>query len=390
VGAAIVFSRPSSKVQSFSRVRELKTPVEQYSACLTLPGFVDDSAQREAVRRLDDLSKRLVAARAEEASLTRRLKARLIGERRELVKGLYMWGGVGRGKTFLMDLFFECIPFPEKLRTHFHRFMRRVHRDLTRLSGQPDPLQIVAQGLAVEARVLCFDEFFVSDIGDAMILGELLAHLLDQGVTLVATSNIPPHALYENGLQRRRFLPAIELLERNTDVLNLDGGTDYRLRLLEQAETYHEPLDERAQTLLAERFATLAPDHSRVETNIELEIEGRPIRCRQAADDVVWFDFAALCDGPRSQNDYIELARLYHAVLVSDVPVFTARSEDQARRFISLVDEFYDHNVKLIVSAAAPVETLYQGERLAFEFERTRSRLLEMRSHDYLSRTHRA
>ena len=371
-------------------MRELKTPVEQYSACLTLPGFVDDSAQREAVRRLDDLSKRLVAARAEEASLTRRLKARLIGERRELVKGLYMWGGVGRGKTFLMDLFFECVPFPEKLRTHFHRFMRRVHRDLTRLSGQPDPLQLVAQGLAAEARVLCFDEFFVSDIGDAMILGELLAHLLDQGVTLVATSNIPPHALYENGLQRRRFLPAIELLERNTDVLNLDGGTDYRLRLLEQAETYHEPLDERAQTLLAERFATLAPDHSRIETNIELEIEGRPIRCRQAADDVAWFDFLALCDGPRSQNDYIELARLYHAVLVSDVPVFTTRSEDQARRFISLVDEFYDHNVKLIVSAAAPVETLYRGERLAFEFERTRSRLLEMRSHDYLSRTHRA
>jgi cell division protein ZapE len=172
--------------------------------------------------------------------------------------------------------------------------------------------------------------------------------------------------------------------------LNLDGSTDYRLRLLEQAETYHEPLDARAEELLAERFATLAPDHSRVERNVELEIEGRPIRCRRAADDVAWFDFAALCDGPRSQNDYIELARLYHAVLVSDVPVFTTRTEDQARRFISVVDEFYDHNVKLIVSAAAPVETLYRGTRLAFEFERTRSRLLEMRSHDYLSRTHRA
>jgi cell division protein ZapE len=207
---------------------------------------------------------------------------------------------------------------------------------------------------------------------------------------LVATSNIPPQKLYENGLQRRRFLPAIDALQQHTEVLNVDGGTDHRLRLLEQAETYHAPLDAQADALLAERFGVLAPDHSDVEENIDLEIEGRPIRCRRCADDVAWFDFAALCDGPRSQNDYIELARLYHAVLVSDVPIFGRRQEDQARRFISLVDEFYDHNVKLIVSAAAPVETLYQGERLTFEFERTKSRLLEMRSHEYLGRTHRA
>jgi cell division protein ZapE len=366
------------------------TPVERYNACLSLPGFIDDAAQRKGVLRLDDLSRRLIAARDDEASLVRRVKARLVGDRRDAIKGLYMWGGVGRGKTFLMDLFFECLPFPEKMRTHFHRFMHRVHRDLKRFAGQPDPLRLVAEGLAGEARVLCFDEFFVSDIGDAMILGELFAHLFEEGVTLVATSNIPPHALYENGLQRRRFLPAIELIERNTEVMNLDGGTDYRLRLLEQAETYHEPLDRRAEELLAERFATLAPDHANVESNVDLEIEGRPIRCRRTADDVAWFDFDALCNGPRSQNDYIELARIYHAVLVSDVPIFTTRIEDQARRFISLVDEFYDHNVKLIVSAAAPVETLYRGERLAFEFERTQSRLLEMRSHDYLSRTHRA
>src|SRR5262245_10550717 len=366
------------------------TPVEQYNACLSLPGFVDDPVQRTAVARLDALSGRLDAARANEASLTRRLKARLIGDRRELVKGLYMWGGVGRGKTFLMDLFFDCLPFPDKLRTHFHRFMYRVHRDLTRLAGHANPLVRVADGLASEARVLCFDEFFVSDIGDAMILGELLAHLFDRGVTLVATSNIPPRSLYENGLQRRRFVPAIELLERNTDVMNLDGGTDYRLRLLEQAETYHAPLDDQAERFLGERFATLVPDLSNVEANIELEIEGRPIRCRRAADDVAWFDFKALCDGPRSQNDYIELARIYHAVLLSGVPVFTVRSEDQARRFISLVDEFYDHDVKLILSAEVPVETLYRGERLVFEFERTRSRLLEMRSREYLSRSHRA
>ena len=366
------------------------TPIEQYIACLSLPGFVDDPAQRHAALRLTDVARRLMAARAAEQSLTWRLKARLVGAGREPVTGLYMWGGVGRGKTFLMDLFFECLPFPEKMRTHFHRFMQRVHRDLTRLTGNADPLEIIANDLAGEARVLCFDEFFVSDIGDAMLLGELLGHLFDRGVALVATSNIPPQKLYENGLQRRRFLPAIEALQQHTEILNVDGGTDHRLRLLEQAETYHAPLDAHADALLAERFGVLAPDHSDVEENIDLEIEGRPIRCRRCADDVAWFDFAALCDGPRSQNDYIELARLYHAVLVSDVPIFGRRQEDQARRFISLVDEFYDHNVKLIVSAAAPVETLYQGERLAFEFERTKSRLLEMRSHEYLGRTHRA
>jgi cell division protein ZapE len=366
------------------------TPVEQYNACLLLPGFVDDPAQRDAVAKLDALSRRLLVARVEEASLTRRLKARLIGDRRDLVKGLYMWGGVGRGKTFLMDLFFDCLPFSEKIRTHFHRFMYRVHRDLRRLAGRANPLEQVAEGLAAEARVLCFDEFFVSDICDAMILGELFARLFDNGVTLVATSNVAPRSLYENGLQRRRFLPAIDLLERNTDVMNLDGGTDHRLRLLEQAETYHSPLDDDADTFLAERFATLAPDRASIDADIELEIEGRPIRCRRSADDVAWFDFKALCDGPRSQNDYIELARIYHAVLVSDVPIFTVKTEDQARRFISLVDELYDHDVKLIVSAEAPVDALYRGERLTFEFERTRSRLLEMRSRDYLARSHRA
>jgi cell division protein ZapE len=377
-------------VQVFLQAPMPMTPNEQYVACLTLPGFVDDPAQRHAAMRLTDVAQRLLAARTVEQTLTWRLKARLVGADREPVTGLYMWGGVGRGKTFLMDLFFECLPFPEKMRTHFHRFMQRVHRDLTRLTGTAAPLEIIANGLAAEVRVLCFDEFFISDIGDAMLLGELLGHLFDRGVALVATSNIPPQKLYENGLQRRRFLPAIEALELHTEVLSVDGGTDHRLRLLEQAETYHAPLDAHADALLAERFRSLAPDHANVEEGIDLEIEGRPIRCRRCADDVAWFDFAALCDGPRSQNDYIELARLYHAVLVSDVPIFGRRQEDQARRFISLVDEFYDHNVKLIVSAAAPVETLYQGERLAFEFERTKSRLLEMRSHEYLGRTHRA
>jgi cell division protein ZapE len=364
--------------------------MEQYIACVAQPGFIDDAAQRNAAARLTDLAQRLIAQRTEEASFVGRLRARFGSVERKPVTGMYLWGGVGRGKTFLMDLFFDSLPFPEKLRTHFHRFMQRIHHELRSLSGQVDPLEVLADRLARETRVLCFDEFFVSDIGDAMLLGDLLGHLFDRGVTLVATSNIPPASLYENGLQRRRFLPAIEALQRHTEVLKLDGATDYRLRLLEQAATYRAPLDADATHWLAERFAALAPDHSSVEADVELEIEGRAIRCRRCGDDVAWFDFAALCDGPRSQNDYIELARLFHAVLLSDVPRFDWRMEDQARRFISLVDEFYDHNVKLIVSAEVAVEELYQGERFTFEFERTRSRLLEMRSHEYLARTHRA
>lgn len=299
-----------------------------------------------------------------------------------------MWGGVGRGKTVLMDLFFESLPFDAKRRMHFHRFMQYVHRELKALGGVSDPLLNVADRFAAEVRVICFDEFFVSDIGDAMILGELMAALFERGVTLVATSNIPPDGLYENGLQRSRFVPAIAMLKAHTTVLNVDGGTDYRLRVLERAEIYHYPLDEAADASLGASFIALAPDPP--QDNVTLDIEGRPIQARRCAEDVVWFDFAAICDGPRSQNDYIELARIFHAVIISDVPQFTRRTEDLARRFISLVDEFYDHSVKLILSAEVGLESLYQGERLSFEYERTKSRLLEMQSHDYLAEIHRA
>ena len=246
----------------------------------------------------------------------------------------------------------------------------------------------MADEFAAQARVLCFDEFFVSDIGDAMILAELLDALFKRGVTLVATSNIEPSGLYENGLQRSRFLPAIALIEAHTDVLNIDGGIDYRLRVLERAEIYHNPLDAAAETSLSASFEALAPDPP--QANVSLEIENRPILAKRCAEDVVWFDFGAICDGPRSAADYIEVARLFHAVLISGVPTFSGNNDDQARRFISLVDELYDHNVKLILSAEQPLENLYQGTRFSFEFERTRSRLLEMRSHDYLARTHKA
>ena len=302
--------------------------------------------------------------------------------------GLYLWGGVGCGKTMLMDLFYECLPVNDRLRMHFHRFMQRVHRELNELSGTTNPLQTVADGIADQTSTLCFDEFFVADIGDAMILGELFGRLFERGVTLIATSNVEPDRLYENGLQRRRFLPAIEAVKAHTRVHQVDCRVDYRLRVLERAEIYHVPLDAAAERSLSSSFTALAPETPM--DDVALEIENRIIRARKVAEDVAWFEFAELCEGPRSQNDYIELSRIFHAVLISNVRRFTPRDEDAARRFISLVDEFYDHNVKLILSADAPVEGLYAGERLRFEFERTKSRLLEMQSHEYLARSHRA
>ena len=365
------------------------SPLERYLELLLRPGFSNDPAQRAVIELLDALYHALVKRTQlrDQSGFTRMLR-RLIAPAPSPLKGLYLWGGVGRGKTMLMDLFFECLPESERMRIHFHRFMQRVHRELADLAGTPDPLKVVADRLQREGNVLCFDEFFVSDIGDAMILGELMEALFERGVTLVATSNVEPGKLYEDGLQRSRFLSAIELIETHTHVFEVPGDTDHRLRVLERAEIYHAPLDAEAEISLTRSFEALAPD--RIEYDVVLEIEGRDIVARCVADDVVWFEFAEICEGPRSQNDYIELSRIYHAVLLSNVPRFTTRNEDAARRFISLVDEFYDHNVKLIISAESIPAELYGGERLGFEFRRTRSRLLEMQSHDYLARTHRA
>ena len=288
----------------------------------------------------------------------------------------------------LMDWFFASLAPGIGLRMHFHRFMQRVHHDLDTFKGIANPLNQVADGFAAEGRVLCFDEFFVADIGDAMLLAELMKALFERGVLLVATSNVEPKRLYENGLQRSRFLPAIDLIEAHCEVHWLDGPVDYRLRVLEKAELFHWPLDADADASLLRSFRALATDTPK--DNVELIVESRTLMARKLADDVAWFDFSALCEGPRSQNDYIELAREFHTVLLSDVPIFTTKKEDAARRFISLVDEFYDRSVKLIISAAAPIADLYQGNRLRFEFDRTQSRLLEMQSQDYLGRLHKA
>ena len=346
-----------------------------------------DEAQANAVRQLQRVKDELTA-RYEASKAARGLgRIKLQKQQRRPVQGLYMWGGVGRGKTYLMDLFFESLPFRRKMRIHFHRFMQRVHKELNALRGTQDPLDIVADKLQEEAVVICFDEFFVTDITDAMLLGGLFEKLFARGVTLVATSNIVPDRLYENGLQRERFLPAIAMLKQYCDVLNVDSGVDYRLRVLEQAELYHCPLDDTAEASLAKSFGELSAG-LHVESH-PIVINDRHVDVLACTDDVLWVTFAELCIAPRSAADYIELAREYHSVLLANVPVMTEKLDDAARRFINLVDEFYDRCVKLIVSADAPIDSLYQGKKLAFEFQRTQSRLLEMQSHDYLAREHR-
>ncbi|MDX1457991.1 MAG: cell division protein ZapE [Marinobacter sp.] len=363
------------------------TPWERYQQDLKRPDFQKDPAQEDAVRRLQSLYDKLVFAETRRQKTMSRLRRRLNKGRQEPVKGLYFWGGVGRGKTYLMDTFYEALPFERKMRVHFHRFMQRVHNELKALKGQKNPLDIVSKRFADETCVICFDEFFVSDIGDAMILATLMDGLFSRGVTLVCTSNIVPDGLYKDGLQRARFLPAIELVKKHTDVVNVDGGVDYRLRTLEQAELYHCPLDAEANDSLARSYEGLALEAA--SHTLNLEVNGRKLRAIRHADDVVWFDFKELCDGPRSQNDYIELAREFHAIIISNVPVLGGEKDDQARRFINMVDEFYDRNVKVIMSAAAPITELYAGGRLSFEFERTESRLLEMQSHEYLEAPHK-
>jgi cell division protein ZapE len=346
-----------------------------------------DPAQEAAVAALQRLYDDLLAAGPPTRGWRRAL-ARLAGRRTAPVQGLYLWGSVGRGKTFLMDLFYACLPFEDKRRQHFHRFMAWVHAELKQFRHKADPLELVADSLAARTRIICFDEFAVTDIADAMILGKLFTALFARGVTLAATSNIAPHNLYRDGLQRARFLPAIAQIETHTMVMNMGGDHDYRLRALERADVYQQPAGPQADTKLHEFFTSIAPEEG--EGPGTIDVLGRQIGCRKSADGVIWFDFSEICDGPRSQDDYIEVARCYQTVLVSDVPRFDPTLENQARRFIALVDEFYDRRVKLILSAEAKLGDLYDGKKLRHAFARTRSRLEEMQSHDYLATAHRS
>ncbi len=303
------------------------------------------------------------------------------------VRGLYLWGSVGRGKTFLVDLFYAHLDLPAKRRLHFHRFMAEVHARMRALGGHADPLVQVAADYAREVRLLCLDEFQVSDIGDAMVLGRLLEQLFARGVTLVTTSNTAPENLYPDGLQRASFLPAIILLQAHCQVLEMAGGQDYRLRTLSRAKVWQVPAQAEAEATLAQFFSRLAGATDR-ETDTHIEINGRQIPVRARADGVIWFDFAVLCEGPRSVADYIEIARHFHTVIVSGVPRFDRLNEDAAWRFVLLVDELYDRGVKLIASAATAPTDLYHGRRAVHEFERSVSRLIEMQSAAYLAREH--
>jgi cell division protein ZapE len=357
-------------------------PSERYAAGVAAAQWQDDPAQRAALPAFDRLWRELEAARP--ATLWQRLR----GHEAAAPRGIYFWGRVGRGKTFLCDLFYEALTTPRKRRMHFHHFMQDVHAQLRMLKGRSDPLVDVAARIGDDVRVLVLDEFFVGDIGDAMILGNLLRALFARGVVLVTTSNTPPQSLYKDGLQRERFLPAIASIERHCEAVELASPQDWRLRALKQAPVYLTPPGAEAERGMLAIFNRVARGELRRDFNLRLN--DREIAVRREADGAIWFDFSVLCEGPRAVADYIELAKAYHTILVSNVPEFTPQTDDAARRFIELVDEVYDRGVNLVLSAALPIVELYDGERLRAEFARTESRLIEMQSEDYLACEHRA
>ena len=354
--------------------------IDAYEAELKARGFQSDPAQRAAAQRLQGLYSELIGFKA--ARRGSRLKQ--FFNKPQMPRSVYFWGGVGRGKSFLMDCFFDAVPYKRKRRVHFHAFMQEVQNDLRQHNHEADPLQKVADRIAAATRLLCFDEFHVSDIADAMILGRLLDALFARGVIFVMTSNYPPDGLYPNGLMRINFLPTIEMIKRRFDVIEVDNGTDYRLRTLEALEMYLVPHDAAAERKLADDFVRLAGGEGG-----EIEVLERKLPVVRKAPGVIWFDFDTLCRGARSQNDYLELAREHHTLILSDVPKMLAGNASEARRFTWLIDVLYDHRVKLIMSAAVPAYELYTEGHNAHEFVRTVSRLIEMRTRDYLAEAHR-
>lgn len=349
---------------------------EFYQNALSQHGFTADAAQRAAVDRLQQAYDEWVAYKAQRSSSLRRLVIRP-----DVPRGVYMWGGVGRGKSFLMDSFYSVVPVVRKTRLHFHEFMRGVHRQLDELKGIADPLNEVANRIAKKYRLICFDEFHVSDVADAMIMYNLLKALFDNKVSFIMTSNYHPDTLYPDGLHRDRLLPTIALLKDRLDILNVDAGTDYRKKAMEQVVAYHVPLGAQADRALRQAFATLAET---ADDDTRIHIEAREIRALRRAGGVIWFDFATLCGGPRSQNDYLEIASRFHTVILSGVPRMSVAMSSEARRFTWLIDVFYDHKVKLLMSAEVEPEQLYTEGVLANEFHRTVSRIIEMQSVEYM------
>jgi cell division protein ZapE len=352
-----------------------------YEAELQARGYQSDPAQLRGVDALDRCAAEWSAYKERRSNALKKL---IIHP--PIPRGVYLYGGVGRGKSFLMDCFFQAVPVVRKTRLHFHEFMREVHRELAELQGTVNPLDALGERIARRYRLICFDEFHVADITDAMILHRLLAALFDNGVGFVTTSNFRPDDLYPDGLHRDRLLPAIALLNEKLEVVNVDNGTDYRRRTMEQVKLYHMPLGPEADAEMDDAFTRLAASH---DEDPVLHIEHREIRARRKAGGVVWFDFRTLCGGPRSQNDYLEIATQFHTVLLSDVPRMSVRNASEARRFTWLVDVLYDRRVKLILSAEVPPEALYTEGPLSHEFPRTVSRLNEMQSAEFLALEHR-
>ncbi len=349
---------------------------EAYQSELKSRGYASDPAQLRAVQALERCAGEWAGYKEKRSNALKKLI-----NHPDIPKGVYMHGGVGRGKSFLMDCFFNAVPLKRKTRLHFHEFMREVHRELAELQGTVNPLDALAERMADKYKLICFDEFHVADITDAMILHRLLAALFRNGVGLVATSNFKPDDLYPNGLHRERILPAIALLNQTMELVNVDNGTDYRRRTMEQVQIYHTPLGPDADAAMSQAFDRLAEAH---DEDPVLHIEARQIQARRKAGGVVWFDFKTLCGGPRSQNDYLEIATQFHTVFLSDVPYMPVRMASEARRFTWLVDVLYDRRVTLILSAAVPPEQLYTEGPLVHEFPRTVSRLNEMQSREFL------
>ncbi len=350
---------------------------------LSTESLIRDASQLDIVEKLSNLQQSLYATE----NLYNQIIRQIGFPKKQLpIKGIYLWGNVGRGKTFLMDLFFETLDIKKKKRVHFHRMMSEVHARLQKFKNIEDPIIKIVKSMAKDTRVLCFDEFFVRDIGDAMILGKLLDGFFMHGITLITTSNISPSELYKDGLQREQFLPAIKLLEQNTDIIQIKDGPDYRLRLLENAGTFFLAKHEGTQQKIEQYCSKMAINSN--QNNKTLEILGRQIQTICLGQGIVWFAFKDICQNPRGTLDYIEIARQFQTVIISDLPIFTEDKDNLARRFISLVDEFYDHKVNLILSAEENIENIYKGIKLHSEFKRTASRLIEMQSLEYLGLAH--
>ena len=354
---------------------------EFYQHALQQRDFKADAAQRRAVDRLQRGYEEWVAFKGQRSNSFKRLI-----NRPQVPRGVYMWGGVGRGKSFLMDSFYSVVPLVRKTRLHFHEFMRGVHRQLDELKGVADPLDEVARRIAKKYRLICFDEFHVSDIADAMILYNLLTALFENGVSLIMTSNYDPDLLYPDGLHRDRMLPTIALLKQKLDVINVDAGVDYRGRALEQVDSYYTPLGAAADAALRHAYASVAET---ADEDPRIMIESREIRCLRRAGGLIWFDFATLCGGPRSQNDYLEIASRFHTVVLSSIPAMSAGMSSEARRFTWLIDVFYDQGVKLLMSAEVAPDQLYTNGMLSNEFHRTVSRIVEMQSREYMEKEQR-